>query len=152
MTGAAGAVGGYVVPFALERGWRVTGLARAADEEFVRGLGAEFTAEPTTGWDAVADAAVLQEQAVALVRDGGRFVGVQPSFPPASERGVSIEAVGVVPDGAALAGLLERTATRRAPGPGRRGAPPRPARRGPRRRRQGRRPGPLRAAALTPSG
>ncbi len=45
MTGAAGAVGGYVVPFALERGWQVTGLARAADEEFVRGLGAEFTAE-----------------------------------------------------------------------------------------------------------
>jgi len=110
VTGAAGAVGGYVVPFALERGWRVTGLGRAADEEFVRGLGAGFTAEPTTGWDAVADAAVLQDGAVALVRDGGRFVGVQPSFPPASERGVSIEAVGVVPDGAQLAGLLERTA------------------------------------------
>ena len=83
VTGAAGAVGGYVVQLALERGWRVTGLARAADEEFVRGLGADFTAEPTTGWEAVADGAVLQEQAVALVRDGGRFVGVQPSFPPA---------------------------------------------------------------------
>lgn len=110
VTGAAGAVGGYVVPLALERGWLVTGLARAADEEFVRGLGAEFTAEPTTGWDTVADGAVLQEQAVALVRDGGRFVGVQPSFPPASERGVTIEAVGVVPDGAAIAGLLDRTA------------------------------------------
>ena len=111
VTGAAGAVGGYVVPFALARGWRVTGLARAADEEFVRGLGADFTSEPSTGWDAVADPAVLQEQAVALVRDGGRFVGVQPSFPPASERGVTVEAVGVVPDGAALAGLLDRTAS-----------------------------------------
>ena len=111
VTGAAGAVGGYVVPLALERGWRVTGLARAADEEFVRGLGADFTAEPTGGWDVVADTAVLQEQAVALVRDGGRFVGVQPSFPPASERGVSVEAVGVVPDGARLAGLLDRTAS-----------------------------------------
>jgi hypothetical protein len=88
----------------------VTGLGRAADEEFVRGLGAEFTAEPTTGWDAVADAAVLQDGAVALVRDGGRFVGVQPSFPPASERGVSIETVGVVPDGTQLAGLLDRAA------------------------------------------
>jgi NADPH:quinone reductase-like Zn-dependent oxidoreductase len=110
VTGAAGAVGGYVVPLALERGWRVTGLARAADDEFVRGLGADFTAEPTTGWDVVADAGVLQEQAVALVRDGGRFVGVQPSFPPASERGVSIEAVGTVADGVALAGLLDRTA------------------------------------------
>ncbi len=110
VTGAAGAVGGYVVPLALERGWRVTGLARAADEEFVRGLGADFTAEASRGWDVVADGAVLQQDAVALVRDGGRFVGVQPSFPPDSERGVSIEAVGVVPDGAALAGLLDRAA------------------------------------------
>ena len=110
VTGAAGAVGGYVVQLALERGWRVTGLARAADEEFVRGLGADFTAEQTTGWEVVADGAVLQDQAVALVRDGGRFVGVQPSMPPAAERGVTIEAVGVVPDGATLAGLLDRTA------------------------------------------
>jgi len=47
---------------------------------------------------------------VALVRDGGRFVGVQPSFPPASERDVSIEGVRVEPDGAAIAGLLDRTA------------------------------------------
>jgi NADPH:quinone reductase-like Zn-dependent oxidoreductase len=111
VTGAAGAVGGYVVPFALEHGWRVTGLARVADEEFVRASGADFTAEPIGGWDAVADGAVLQEQAVSLVRDGGLFVGVQPSFPPASERGVEIRAVGVVPDGARLAGLLARTAT-----------------------------------------
>jgi NADPH:quinone reductase-like Zn-dependent oxidoreductase len=110
VTGAAGAVGGYVVPLALERGWRVTGLARAADEEFVRGLGADFIAEATGGWDAVADGAVLQDQAVALARDGGRFVGVQPSFPPAAERGVQIQAVDVVPDGARLAGLLARTA------------------------------------------
>lgn len=111
VTGAAGAVGGYVAPFALERGWRVTGLARAADEEFVRGLGADFTSEPTGGWDAVADAAVLQEKAIALVRDGGRFVGVQPSAVVPSERGIDSGAVGVEPDGARLAGLLERTAS-----------------------------------------
>ena len=111
VTGAAGAVGAYVVPFAIERGWEVTGLGRAADEEFVRGLGAGFTSEATGGWDAVADGAVLQDAAVALVRDGGLFVGVQPSAPPASERGVEVKAVGVVPDGARLAGLLERTAS-----------------------------------------
>ena len=110
VTGAAGAVGGYVVPFALRRGWRVTGLARAADEEFVRTLGADFTAEPTTGWDAVADGAVLQEAGVALVRDGGRFVGVLPAFAPPTERGVSIEVVSVVPDGDRLAGLLDEAA------------------------------------------
>ncbi len=111
VTGAAGAVGGYVVPFAIERGWRVTGLARATDAEFVRGLGAEVITEPSGGWDAVADPAVLQEQAVALVRDGGRFVGVQTSMVPASERGVDVRAVGVVPDGARTVGLLERTAS-----------------------------------------
>jgi NADPH:quinone reductase-like Zn-dependent oxidoreductase len=111
VTGAAGAVGGYVVPFALERGWRVTGLARATDEEFVRALGADVITEPTGGWDAVADPAVLQERAVALVRDGGQFVGVQSSAVPASERGVDVRAVAVQPDGARTVGLLERTAS-----------------------------------------
>src|SRR5829696_8144704 len=43
VTGAAGAVGGYVASLAQDRGWQVTGLARAEDEEFVRGLGAGFT-------------------------------------------------------------------------------------------------------------
>jgi NADPH:quinone reductase-like Zn-dependent oxidoreductase len=53
VTGAAGAVGGNVIPLAQDRGWRVTGLARAQDETFVRGLGADFTTEATPGWDAV---------------------------------------------------------------------------------------------------
>ena len=34
VTGAAGGVGGYVVPLALERGWRVTALARERDREW----------------------------------------------------------------------------------------------------------------------
>jgi NADPH:quinone reductase-like Zn-dependent oxidoreductase len=51
VTGAAGAVGGYVASLAPDRGWQVTGLARAEDEKFVRGLGAAFTthAEPRLG-------------------------------------------------------------------------------------------------------
>jgi NADPH:quinone reductase-like Zn-dependent oxidoreductase len=110
VTGAAGAVGGYVVPLASDRGWRVTGLARAEDEEFVRGLGADFTVEAAPGWDAVADGAVLQEQGVALVRDGGVFVGVSPSAVPAEERGVTVRVVVTQPDGARLAQLLDATA------------------------------------------
>lgn len=110
VTGAAGAVGGYVAPLAAERGWAVTGLARAQDEAFVRGLGVEFTAEATGGWDAVADGAVLQGAGLALVRDGGLFVGVQPSAPPAAERDVTVRAVGVGPDAARLSGLLARVA------------------------------------------
>ncbi len=110
VTGAAGAVGTYVAALAGARGWRVTGLARAQDEEFIRGLGVDFTLEPGTGWDVVADGAVLQQEAVALVRDGGRFIGTQPSATPAPERGVRVEAVQVDHDTRTLQDLLERTA------------------------------------------
>jgi NADPH:quinone reductase-like Zn-dependent oxidoreductase len=115
VTGAAGAVGGYVVSLAQDRGWRVTGLARPQDNEFVRGLGADFTAVASPDWDAVADGAVLQEQGVALVRDGGLFVGVQPGGAPAEERGVTVRVVVTEPDGAQLAELLDATASGRLP-------------------------------------
>jgi NADPH:quinone reductase-like Zn-dependent oxidoreductase len=115
VTGAAGALGGYVVSLAQDRGWRVTGLARAKDEKFVRGLGADFTAEAAPGWDAVADGAVLQEQGVALVRDGGRFVGVKPGAAPAEMRGITVRVVVAQPDGARLAQLLDATASGRLP-------------------------------------
>lgn len=110
VTGAAGAVGGYVAALAPDRGWRVTGLARAEDEEFVRGLGADFTSDAGPGWDAVADGAVMQEEGLTLVRDGGIFIGVQPGAAPAEERGITVKVVVSAPDGARLAGLLARTA------------------------------------------
>ena len=115
VTGAAGAVGGYVVSLAQDRGWRVTGLARVQDEEFVRGLGADFTADADTGWDAVADGAVLQEKGLALVRDGGIFIGMQPGAAPPEERGVTVREVVARPDGARLAQLLDATASGRLP-------------------------------------
>jgi len=46
-----------------------------------------------------------------LVRDGGIFVGVQPSAEPASERGITVIAVVAHPDGHRLADLLARTAS-----------------------------------------
>lgn len=110
VTGAAGPVGAVVVPLAAERGWQVTGLARAGDEAFVRGLGADFTDTLSTGWDAVADGATLQADGVALVRDGGLFVGLRPGDVPAAERDVQVVAVGVVPDGRRTAELLDRVA------------------------------------------
>lgn len=109
VTGAAGAVGAYVTSLAQDRGWHVTGLARAEDEEFVVGLGADFTTRAEPGWDAVADTATLQEQAIALIRDGGTFVGVLPDAGPAPERGIRVEAVMAHPDGARLGELLART-------------------------------------------
>jgi len=111
VTGAAGAVGGYVTSLAQDRGWHVTGLARAADEDFIRGLGGDFTTEAQPGWDAVADGAALQERGLALVRDGGTFVGVRPGAEPATEREITVIAVAAHPDGARLADLLARTAS-----------------------------------------
>jgi NADPH:quinone reductase-like Zn-dependent oxidoreductase len=111
VTGAAGAAGGYVASLAQDRGWRVTGLARAEDEEFVRSLGAGFTTRAESGWDAVADGAALQEQGLALVRDGGAFVGVRPNAVPATQRRITVAAVVTHPDGPRLGDLLARTAS-----------------------------------------
>jgi NADPH:quinone reductase-like Zn-dependent oxidoreductase len=110
VTGAAGAVGGYVATLAGARGWRVTGLARADDEPFVRGLGADFTVHATPGWDAVADAAVLQAAGLALVRDGGHYVGVRPSAAPPTERGITVDALVTRHDTPGLTELLRRAA------------------------------------------
>ena len=115
VTGAAGAVGGYVASLAQDRGWQVTGLARTQDEQFVHGLGADFTTHAEPGWDAVADGAALQDRGLALVRDGGAFVGVQPSAEPATQRGITVVAVVAHPDGPRLADLLARTASGQLP-------------------------------------
>ena len=111
VTGAAGALGGYLLSLAPDRGWDVTGLARTEDEAFVRSLGAAFTDKADPGWDAVADAAAQQQQALALVRDGGKFVGVQPGAEPTPEREVTVTAVITHPDGPRLGELLTRAAT-----------------------------------------
>lgn len=108
VTGAAGSVGGFLLALAPERGWQVTGWARSGDEAFVRGAGADFTTDPGSDWDAVADAGALQELALALVRDGGSFVGVQPSARPAPQRGIRVEVLVTTVDASTLTGLLAR--------------------------------------------
>jgi NADPH:quinone reductase-like Zn-dependent oxidoreductase len=110
VTGAAGAVGAYAAVLAQDRGWQVTGLARADDEAFVRGLGGDFTTHAESGWDAVADAGVLQDAGLALVRDGGAFVGVRPNAVLPAERGITVGVVETHADGHRLADLLARAA------------------------------------------
>ncbi|MDT7843833.1 NADP-dependent oxidoreductase [Streptomyces justiciae] len=112
VTGAAGAVGGFAVQLAAQRGVVVTGLARAGDEELVRSLGAaEFVVDGRGGaFDAVLDAAVLGAPALEWVRDGGAYVGVIPQAAPEGVRGVRATAVEVAADGsrlAELAGLVD---------------------------------------------
>jgi NADPH:quinone reductase-like Zn-dependent oxidoreductase len=105
VTGGAGALGGHAVILAIRAGWRVTALARDAD--FVVGTGADLVTElPGPTFDAVLDAAVLLESALAAVRDGGSFVGVAPASPVAAERGIAVRTVGMEPDREALAGML----------------------------------------------
>jgi NADPH:quinone reductase-like Zn-dependent oxidoreductase len=107
ITGGAGAVGGHAIVLAARAGWRVTALARDADADFVVRAGAEPVTElPGPSFDAVLDAAVLLESALAAVRDGGSFVGVAPGSPVAAERGITVHTVSVEPDGEAIAGLL----------------------------------------------
>jgi NADPH:quinone reductase-like Zn-dependent oxidoreductase len=118
VTGAAGGVGGFAVELAALRGLRVLGLARAADEESVRKLGADdFIAaadgELATaarqrvpgGVDAVLDAAVLGAPALSALRGGGQFVAVAPDAVPAALRGTQVKLVLVRADGAQLAHL-----------------------------------------------
>lgn len=111
VTGAAGGVGGYAVPLAVERGWQVLGWARPGDREFIESTGATaLDRAPEESVDAVFDAAVLVDPALDAVRDGGRYVGVTPPAVPAARRGISTTAVMVTADGARLAALLSRAA------------------------------------------
>lgn len=111
VTGAAGAVGGHVLVLAQQHGWRPAGLARARDEEFVRGRGADFATDVEGRWDAVVDAAAMQEQAVPFVENGGVLIGVQPGADLVAERGITIQTVIAHPDGYRLAELLARSAS-----------------------------------------
>jgi NADPH:quinone reductase-like Zn-dependent oxidoreductase len=107
VTGAAGAVGGYAVALAARAGWRVTGLARIWDVDFVSNAGAErvITELPGPEYDVVLDAAALQNDAIPAVRDGGVYVGY-PGQSVEAVRRIRITSVVTQPDGAALGELL----------------------------------------------
>ena len=89
VSGAAGAVGGYVVQLAAAEGLTVVADAAPADEPLVRALGADmvvargaaFAAHVRTlvpgGADGLVDAALLGAGAVGAVRDAGRFVSLR---------------------------------------------------------------------------
>ncbi|MGE0879055.1 MAG: NADP-dependent oxidoreductase [Acidimicrobiia bacterium] len=99
VTGAAGAYGGYVVQLAKADGLTVVADASDADRALVVQLGADvvvargddFASEVRAmypgGVDAVADGALLNELALAAVRDGGAFTVVR-GFVPAPERDI----------------------------------------------------------------
>jgi NADPH:quinone reductase-like Zn-dependent oxidoreductase len=109
VTGAAGGLGGFAVALAARAGWTVIALARESDAAFLtRAGGTELitAVKRATDVDAVFDAALLNEDALAPVRDHGSYLGVFPGREPAAERGITVEAGVVAPDGALLRELL----------------------------------------------
>ncbi|MFJ3207788.1 NADP-dependent oxidoreductase [Streptomyces flaveolus] len=118
VTGAAGAVGGFAVELAVRRGLRVVAQAGSADEEFVRGLGAEWVVDRDAsdlasdvrrlvpgGADGALDTAGHGIRALAAVRTTGAFATVVGGSAPLPLRGIRVHQQWISADGAALAGL-----------------------------------------------
>jgi len=120
--GGTGVLGGFVIQIARTRGIRVFADATDADEEFVRGLGADVVVPRgdrgcaavrevvPEGVDAVVDTAVVGQQALGYLRPGGTLVTVRPAaFDPGAVRDVRLEYV-FVPDHLQDADALARVA------------------------------------------
>jgi NADPH:quinone reductase len=109
VTGAAGAFGGYVVQLAHADGLRVVADASPADEELVRGLGADavvrrgddvaarFREAVPEGVAGLADGSVQGDVLVPALADGGRIATVRGYAGPegGSGRGITWHPVRV---------------------------------------------------------
>jgi NADPH:quinone reductase-like Zn-dependent oxidoreductase len=99
VTGAAGIYGGYVIQQARRDGLTVVADASDADRELVTSLGAHVVVPRgpdvaarmrehfPDGVDGLADGAVLNELAIAAVRDGGAYTALR-GFQGAPQRGI----------------------------------------------------------------
>lgn len=126
VTGAAGAVGGFAVELAVRRGLRVIAQAGAADEDYVRGLGAEWVVGRDAsdlagdvrrlvpgGVSGALDTAGLGVRALAAVRTRGAYVTVVGGSAPLPLRGIRVHQQWISADGAALAELAAMDLTLR---------------------------------------
>jgi NADPH2:quinone reductase len=106
VSGAAGAVGGYVIQLAKADGLRVVADAAPRDEALVKELGADIVlprgedypqrirAALRDGVDGLVDAALLDRLALPAVRDGGRIATLR-WFSEPGERGITFHPVRV---------------------------------------------------------
>jgi NADPH2:quinone reductase len=106
VTGAAGSVGGYLTQLGRHEGLRVVAIASADDEALVRSFGAEtvvprgenaareILALLPDGVDAAADTAVLGDQIVDTIRDGGQLAMFRP-WDGQPGRGITVHPLNV---------------------------------------------------------
>lgn len=106
VTGAAGALGGYLVQWGKADGLRVIADAKDTDRDLVASLGADevvprganvaqaITAVEPTGVDGVADAALQNEEVVPAIRDGGALA-VFRGWEGPDDRGITTHKVQV---------------------------------------------------------
>ena len=117
VTGAAGAVGGFALELAVERGLRVLAVARERDRDWLEERGATAVVAdgdlPSTirslvpaGADGLLDAAAMGQSAMGAVRDGGGFAVVRGSSQVDEERGVTVVRQVVSSDRELLAALV----------------------------------------------
>ena len=100
LTGAAGAVGGYVVELAAAAGLSVVAIASPSDEEALMAMGAagfvprgddvvqQVLDRFPGGVSGVVDAAMLDDAVLPVLRDGGRFITLRPGHVPEAPRGI----------------------------------------------------------------
>ncbi|MBY8863219.1 NADP-dependent oxidoreductase [Nocardia sp. CA2R105] len=111
VTGAAGAVGGYVIQLAKHRGLTVLADASPRDAQLVAELGADTVlargddfarrvrAQVPDGVDSVIDCALLGSAVLSAVRDNGSYVALRPprlSGTVDSERDIDVHYVMVL--------------------------------------------------------
>lgn len=101
VTGGAGAFGGYVIQLAANAGLRVIADSSSADEELIRSFGAQeivprgegiavrFRTVVPEGLDAIADGALLHDQVIPAIRDGGQ-IAVLRLWEGQTERGIKV--------------------------------------------------------------
>ena len=106
VTGAAGALGGYLIAIAKADGLTVVADASEADEALIASFGADIVVRRgddvadrirenfPDGVDGLADGAVMRELAVPAVRDGGSFASVR-GWQGNGERGIAFHTVSV---------------------------------------------------------
>lgn len=106
VTGAAGTLGNYTIQLAKQQGLTVVADAAPKDRDLVQGLGADHILDRgedlagrireifPDGVDAVADTALLHDDVVPALRDGGVFISVR-GWKGEPTRSIRFEAVWV---------------------------------------------------------